>query len=60
MEFLPLLGKHLKDDEVIEVLEWANMEVVYDFDRLHENTPDVYWASATAEGFQFRFDEPKF
>jgi len=56
MNFLPLLGKQLKDDAVIEILEFEEMEVVYDFDRLHENTPDVYWAESTEKGFQFRFD----
>jgi hypothetical protein len=39
MQYLPLLGKHLKDDDVVEVLEWADAEVVYDFDRTHENMP---------------------
>jgi len=33
------------------------MTVVYDFDRLHENSPDTYYASAYAGGFQFGFDE---
>jgi len=57
MEFLSLLGKRLKDDDVIEVLEHLDIEVVYAFDRLHENTPDVYWAASKNEGFQLRFDE---
>ena len=56
MKFLPLLGKALKDDEVIDVLEHAEMEVVYDFDRLHENTPDKYWAESKKDGYQLRFD----
>jgi hypothetical protein len=55
MKFLPLLGKALKDDEVIDVLEQAEMEVVYDFDRLHENTPDKYWAESKKDGYQLRF-----
>jgi len=57
MTFLPLLGKMLKDDEVIEILEGLDMDVIYDFDRLHENTPDIYWATSKPEGFQFRFDD---
>jgi hypothetical protein len=56
MEFLPLLGKHLKDDEVLNLLERLEVQVVYDFDRLHENTPDQYWAAAEREGFQLHFD----
>lgn len=57
MNFLCYLGDQLKSDEIIEVLEWADMKVIYAFDRLQENTPDVYWASAYSHGFQFRFDE---
>lgn len=56
MQFLPLLGQHLKDDDVIDVLEGFEMEVVYDFDRLHEGQPDKYWASAKQAGFQLGFD----
>ncbi len=51
MKFLPLLGKLLKDDEVVAVLEQADMEVIYDFDRLHENTPDKYWAESKKHGY---------
>ncbi len=56
MKFLPLLGKRLKDDEVIDVLDYAEMEVVYEFDRLHENTPDEYRSESKKDGYQFRFD----
>lgn len=57
MQFIPLLNKKLKDDEIIEILEGLDIEVVYEFDRLHENMPDIYWATSKPEGFQFRFDE---
>lgn len=57
MHFLPMLGKKLKDIEVIEVLERLDMDVIYDFDRLHEGQPDQYWAASKSEGFQFKFDE---
>jgi hypothetical protein len=57
MYFLCYLGDHLKSDEVIEVLEHLDMEVIYAFDRSHENIPDAYWAAAHSHGFQFRFDE---
>jgi hypothetical protein len=57
MQFIPLLGKKLKDDEIIEVLEGFDMEVIYDFDRLHEGQPDIYWVASKANGFQFRFNE---
>jgi hypothetical protein len=57
MKFLPLLGKRLKDDEVVDILECDDVTVIYDFDRSHENIPDVFWASAQKEGYQLRFDE---
>ena len=57
MKFLPLLGKRLKDDEVLDILESLDMHVIYEFDRLHEGQPDVYWTAAKQEGFQLRFDE---
>lgn len=57
MHFEALLGLHLKDDEVIDVLESFDMQVVYDFDRTHENIDDVYWAAAPSRGFQLRFDK---
>ena len=56
MQFLPFLGKQLKDNDVIAVLEDMGMEVLYDFDRLHEGQPDKYWAASKAAGFQFGFD----
>jgi hypothetical protein len=58
MDLAALLGRTLKDDEMIEVLEAYDIEeVVYDFDRNAENMPDVYWASAPSSGFSLRFDE---
>ena len=56
MHFLPLLGKSLKDDDVIDILEDMDIDVIYDFDRLHEGQPDKYWAAAHEIGIQFRFD----
>lgn len=57
MNLVSLLGKALKDDEVIELLADWDAEVIYDFDRLHENTPDRYWASLRELGVELRFDE---
>ncbi len=56
MKILPLLGQQLKDDDVIAVLDDLDMEVVYDFDRLHEGQPDRYWATSKRDGIQFGFD----
>src|SRR5258706_12436745 len=57
MHLLPLLGKPLKDDDVIEILDGMEMDVIYDFDRLQEGQPDKYWAASQKAGIQFRFDE---
>jgi hypothetical protein len=56
MKFLQLLGKRLKDDELLDLLEIYDAEVVYDFDRLHENMPDQYWAACMAQGILFSFN----
>jgi hypothetical protein len=57
MNFSALLGKQLKDDEVVDVLETYDMTVVYEFDRSHENMDDLYWSDAKQEGFQFGFNK---
>jgi hypothetical protein len=57
LKLLDLLELTLKSDEVIDVLEHYQVTVVYDFDRLHENSPDVYWASSHQAGFELRFNE---
>jgi len=51
------LGHQLKDDSVLEILEYHDMEVIYRFDRTHENLPDQYTAAARDAGFEFCFDE---
>jgi hypothetical protein len=57
MHLVRLLGKSLKDDDVIDILDDMEMDVIYDFDRLREGQPDKYWAAAQEAGIQFRFDE---
>ena len=53
-----LLGRKLKDDEVLRILRDYHVdEVIYDFDRHHESTEDVYWAAARQAGFQLRFNQ---
>ena len=56
MQFVPLLGKSLKDDEVIALLEDMEMQVIYEFDRLHEGQPDTYSAASHSAGVELRFD----
>ena len=40
MHLLQLLGQSLKDDDVIDILEGLEMDVINDFDRLHEGQTD--------------------
>jgi hypothetical protein len=51
------IGLGLKADEVVDLLEQHDMEVIYRFDRLHENSPDEYSSAAPEAGFQLSFDE---
>lgn len=57
MSFTQLLNRSMKDDAVIELLERYDISVIYDFDRMHENADDVYWAAAMDVGFQLRFNK---
>jgi hypothetical protein len=57
MELADFLGKRLKDDDVLDLLEHYDIPVIYDFDRTHENMPDKYWAQARQHGFQLGFNE---
>ncbi len=42
---------------MLEFLEDYDVTVNYDFDRTHENMPDVYWGESKEEGVLLRFDE---
>lgn len=57
MQFTQLLGKAMKDDDILEILEHYDITVTYDFDRTHENIDDLYWAATEAAGIQFRFNK---
>lgn len=57
MNYLSLLGSHLKSEHVLDLLEPYDIEVIYDFDRFHENTPDQYWTTIEELGLRLKFDE---
>ena len=57
MDFLPLLNSHLKSDVMLVLLETWDAQVVYEYDRTHENLPDEYWASIHCEGVCFKFNQ---
>ena len=52
-----LLDLALKSDEIVELIEYFDLSVVYDFDRLNEGTADRYWVSAYDAGFQLGFND---
>jgi hypothetical protein len=53
-----MLGKRLKDEEVLQLLEEYQIDdVVYAFDRLREGTDDEYWAESKDAGFALRFNQ---
>ena len=57
MNLIPLLGRNLKNPEIIEILSHFDIRVEYNFDRHFENEPDSYWAESVEHGFALRFDE---
>lgn len=57
MNYLHLLGKELKSDDLLDLLETHDVEVIYDYDRTNENIPDKYWATIHELGMQLRFNE---
>jgi len=57
VKLIDLLGQRLKDDDVVEFLESYEMQVIYEFDRLHENSPDRYTSDCISAGFQLQFNE---
>ena len=57
MQFLPLLGAHLKSQALIERFEAWDLDVIYSYDRLSENEPDRYEACWSQGGASFVFDE---
>ena len=57
MKHLDLLETPLKSDFLFDLLETYDVQVVYEYDRTHENLPDEYHAEISDLGLQFVFDE---
>jgi len=57
MTHLDLLGTPLKSEFLFDLLETYDVQVVYGYDRTHENLPDEYHAEVSELGLQFVFDE---
>lgn len=56
MDLIDYLGRRLKDDAVIALLERYDTDVIYHFDRLRENTQDRYTAAIREAGVELGFD----
>jgi len=56
MKFVSLLGKYLKDPEVVSFLRAREIEVTYAFDE-EDDEYDFYWATAKQKGFEIRFND---
>jgi hypothetical protein len=59
MNYIELLGVDLKCDFLCDLFETYDVQVVYDYDRTHENMPDKYHAKIPDLGLEFIFDETK-
>ncbi|WP_338303867.1 MULTISPECIES: hypothetical protein [unclassified Erythrobacter] len=57
MRLADYLGKQLKSDEMIDLLETHALEVVYHFDHFHEGAPDEYRITDASAGFEMLLDE---
>ena len=57
MKLVDYLGKDLKSDEMIDLLQAHELEVIYHFDRFHEGAPDEYHITDAAAGFEMHLGE---
>nr|CAP48488.1 putative integron gene cassette protein [uncultured bacterium] len=57
MKHLDLLGTPIKSEFLFDLLETYDVQVVYEYDRTHENLPDQYHGEIPDLGLQFVFDE---
>lgn len=57
MKYLDLIGMELKHDFLCDLFETYDVEVIYAYDRTHENLPDQYKAEIPDLGLQFIFDD---
>ena len=57
MNLIEHLGRALKSDDLIELIELHDLNILYHIDTLHENTPDSYSVQSEELGFELLFDE---
>ncbi|MFD2177088.1 hypothetical protein [Veronia pacifica] len=56
MDYLQLIGTRLKSDFLIDLFETYDVDVTYEYDRLHESEDDSYTAFIPELGLEFSFD----
>lgn len=64
INFIKLIGKHLNDDQVVDILNDYNMNLTSELDDIHLDINDtmdeeIYWAKSKKNGFLFRFNEKR-
>jgi hypothetical protein len=56
MKYIDVLGEPLKSDFLCDLFETYDVDVVYSYDRTHENIEDEYFAEIADMGLSFLFD----
>jgi len=59
MKYRDLLGVSIKDDILLDLFETYDVEVIYRYDRNHEDLEDEYIAEIPEMGLEFIFDSDK-
>ncbi len=57
MQLVQHLGRALKSDELLDLIELQDLKIQYHVDTLHENTPDSYSARSEDLAFELLFNE---
>jgi len=56
MDYVDLIGTPLKSDILLDLFETYDVDVIYSYDRSHENMDDEYTAEIPEMGLGFIFD----
>ena len=57
MKYTELIGMVLKNDILCDLFETYDTQVIYEYDRTHENIDDEYYAEIKDLGLHFVFDK---
>lgn len=57
MRYTEIIGEHLKSDFLCDLFETYDVEVIYEYDRTHENLKDEYHAEVEKLGLEFLFNK---